>query len=140
MYFLVTQPLLDRARDMRYYTRKVKDDFSMAIEKYSGSDKSWFVDDRLGFVASVGDGIARVYGMENVKAGATVVFVGTNLKGLALNLENNITGVVIFGDEHLIAENDWVVSTNEILSISVGMGLLGRVVDALGTPIDGKGS
>jgi len=140
MNFLVTQPLLDRARDMRYYTRKVKDDFSMAIEKYSGSDKTWFVDDRLGFVASVGDGIARVYGMENVKAGATVVFVGTNLKGLALNLENNITGVVIFGDEHLIAENDWVVSTNEILSISVGMGLLGRVVDALGTPIDGKGS
>jgi F0F1-type ATP synthase alpha subunit len=112
----------------------------MAIEKYSGSDKTWFVDDRLGFVASVGDGIARVYGMENVKAGATVVFVGTNLKGLALNLENNITGVVIFGDEHLIAENDWVVSTNEILSISVGMGLLGRVVDALGTPIDGKGN
>jgi F0F1-type ATP synthase alpha subunit len=120
--------------------RKVTEDFSAAVERYSGSDRSWFIDDRLGFVASVGDGIARVYGMENVKAGATVVFVGTNLKGLALNLENNITGVVIFGDEHLIAENDWVVSTNEILSISVGMALLGRVVDALGNPIDGKGN
>jgi len=120
------------------YTARVREDLSTVVERYAGANRSWFVDDRLGFVASVGDGIARVYGMENVKAGATVVFVGTNLKGLALNLENNITGVVIFGDEHLIAENDWVVSTNEILSISVGMGLLGRVVDALGTPIDGK--
>lgn len=120
--------------------RRVREDLSTVVERYAGADRSWFVDDRLGFVASVGDGIARVYGMENVKAGATVVFVGTNLKGLALNLETNVTGVVIFGDEHLIAENDWVVSTNEILSISVGMSLLGRVVDALGTPIDGKGS
>jgi len=120
------------------YTARVREDLSSVVERYAGANRSWFVDDRLGFVASVGDGIARVYGMENVKAGATVVFVGTNLKGLALNLENNVTGVVIFGDEHLIAENDWVVSTNEILSISVGMGLLGRVVDALGTPIDGK--
>jgi F0F1-type ATP synthase alpha subunit len=110
------------------------------VERYAGADKSWFADDRLGFVASVGDGIARVYGMENVKAGATVVFVGSNLKGLALNLENDVTGVVIFGDEYLISENDWVVSTNEILSISVGMALLGRVVDALGTTIDGKGA
>jgi F0F1-type ATP synthase alpha subunit len=137
---LDTSPLPPEPPFLYQQYRRVTEDFSAAIERYSGSDRSWFVDDRLGFVASVGDGIARVYGMENVKAGATVVFVGTNLKGLALNLENNITGVVIFGDEHLIAENDWVVSTNEILSISVGMGLLGRVVDALGNPIDGKGN
>jgi len=120
--------------------RSVREDLSAVVERYAGADRSWFADDRLGFVASVGDGIARVYGMENVKAGATVVFVGSNLKGLALNLENDVTGVVIFGDEYLISENDWVVSTNEILSISVGMALLGRVVDALGTPIDGKGA
>lgn len=120
--------------------RLIREDLSAVVERYAGADKSWFADDRLGFVASVGDGIARVYGMENVKAGATVVFVGSNLKGLALNLENDVTGVVIFGDEYLISENDWVVSTNEILSISVGMSLLGRVVDALGTAIDGKGA
>jgi len=130
------------SRRRRYYKqyKRVREDLSSIVERYTQADRSWFADDRLGFVASVGDGIARVYGMENVKAGATVVFVGSNLRGLALNLENNITGVVIFGDEYLISENDWVVSTNEILSISVGMSLLGRVVDALGTAIDGKGA
>jgi len=139
---IFTRKLHKANRRENYYKqyKRVREDLSAVVERYTQADRSWFADDRLGFVASVGDGIARVYGMENVKAGATVVFVGSNLKGLALNLESNITGVVIFGDEYLISENDWVVSTNEILSISVGMSLLGRVVDALGTPIDGKGA
>jgi F0F1-type ATP synthase alpha subunit len=116
----------------------MRDNIVDLVEDYCR--ENWFQDKRIGVVVSVGDGIARVFGMRNVKAGATVQFKRSGLTGLALNLENDVTGVVIFGDEFYIVENDWVISTNEILSINVGMGLLGRVVDALGTPIDGKGS
>jgi len=116
----------------------MRDNIIDLVEDYCR--ENWFQDKRIGVVVSVGDGIARVFGMRNVKAGATVQFKRSGLTGLALNLENDVTGVVIFGDEFHIVENDWVISTNEILSINVGMGLLGRVVDALGVPIDGKGS
>jgi F0F1-type ATP synthase alpha subunit len=116
----------------------MRDNIVDLVEDYCR--ENWFQDKRIGVVVSVGDGIARVFGMRNVKAGATVQFKRSGLTGLALNLENDVTGVVIFGDEFYIVENDWVISTNEILSINVGMGLLGRVVDALGAPIDGKGS
>jgi len=109
------------------------------LKDFLEGDETWYDDRRVGFVVSVGDGIARVQGMRYVQAGATVLFKRSGLSGMALNLENEQTGVVIFGDESNIIENDWVVSTNEILSINVGMGLLGRVVDALGNPIDGKG-
>ncbi len=92
----------------------------------------------VGQVVSVGDGVARVYGLDKVKAGEMVEFPG-GIKGMALNLENDNVGVVIFGDDRDIKEGDTVRQTGEIVSVPVGKGLLGRVVDALGNPIDGKG-
>ena len=92
-----------------------------------------------GQVLSVGDGIARVFGLANVMAGELVEFPGAGLKGMALNLENDNVGVVIFGDDTSIREGDTVTRTKSIVDVPVGKGLLGRVVDALGNPIDGKG-
>jgi len=92
----------------------------------------------VGQVLSVGDGIARVYGLDNVQAGEMVEFSG-GIKGMALNLENDNVGVVIFGDDRTIKEGDVVKRTQAIVDTSVGKNLLGRVVDALGNPIDGKG-
>jgi hypothetical protein len=92
----------------------------------------------VGQVLSVGDGIARVYGLDNVQAGEMVEFPG-GVKGMALNLERDNVGVVIFGDDRGIKEGDTVKRTGEIVDVPVGKGLLGRVVDALGNPIDGKG-
>ena len=92
-----------------------------------------------GQVLSVGDGIARVFGLQNVMAGELVEFPGAGLKGMALNLETDNVGIVIFGDDRGIREGDTVTRTGDILSVPVGRGLLGRVVDGLGEPIDGKG-
>src|SRR5258708_5910133 len=92
----------------------------------------------VGQVLSVGDGIARVYGLDNVQAGEMVEFPG-GIKGMALNLENDNVGVVIFGNDRDIKEGDTVKRTGTIVDVPVGKGLLGRVVDALGNPIDGKG-
>jgi F-type H+-transporting ATPase subunit alpha len=92
----------------------------------------------VGQVLSVGDGIARVYGLDNVQAGEMVAF-DSGVRGMALNLERDNVGVVIFGDDRGIKEGDTVKRTQEIVSAPVGKGLLGRVVDALGEPIDGKG-
>ncbi len=92
-----------------------------------------------GQVLSVGDGIARVFGLQNVMAGELVEFPGAGLKGMALNLETDNVGIVIFGDDRGIREGDTVTRTGDILSVPVGRGLLGRVVDGLGQPIDGKG-
>jgi F-type H+-transporting ATPase subunit alpha len=92
----------------------------------------------VGQVLSVGDGIARVYGLDKVQAGEMVEFPG-GIKGMALNLESDNVGVVIFGSDAAIAEGDTVKRTGEIVDVPVGKGLLGRVVDALGNPIDGKG-
>ena len=91
----------------------------------------------IGKVLSVGDGIARVYGLDNVQAGEMVVFQD-NSKGMALNLENDNVGIVIFGDDKSIKEGDTVKRTGAIVDVPVGKELLGRVVDALGNPIDGK--
>ncbi|HEX3945632.1 MAG TPA: F0F1 ATP synthase subunit alpha [Rhizomicrobium sp.] len=93
----------------------------------------------VGQVLSVGDGIARVYGLDNVQAGEMVEFPGA-IKGMALNLENDNVGVVIFGTDEHIKEGDTVKRTGAIVEVPVGRGLLGRVVDALGNPIDGKGA
>ena len=93
----------------------------------------------IGKVLSVGDGIARVYGLDNVQAGEMVEF-DDGSKGMALNLENDNVGVVIFGDDRQIKEGDTVKRTNAIVDVPVGKELLGRVVDALGNPIDGKGN
>ena len=92
-----------------------------------------------GQVLSVGDGIARIYGLQNVMAGEMVDFPSAGLKGMALNLETDNVGVVIFGDDRSIREGDTVTRTGSIVDVPVGDGLLGRVVDGLGNPIDGKG-
>ncbi len=92
----------------------------------------------VGQVLSVGDGIARVYGLDNVQAGEMVEFPG-GIKGMALNLETDNVGIVIFGEDRGIKEGDTVKRTGAIVDVPVGKVLLGRVVDALGNPIDGKG-
>ncbi len=92
----------------------------------------------IGQVLSVGDGIARVYGLDNVQAGEMVEFPG-GIRGMALNLESDNVGVVIFGTDRDIKEGDTVKRTGSIVDVPVGKGLLGRVVDPLGNPIDGKG-
>jgi F-type H+-transporting ATPase subunit alpha len=92
----------------------------------------------VGQVLSVGDGIARVYGLDNVQAGEMVEFDG-GIQGMALNLEVDNVGIVIFGPDREIGEGDTVKRTGAIVEVPVGMGLLGRVVDGLGNPIDGKG-
>src|SRR5690349_16255194 len=91
-----------------------------------------------GQVLSVGDGIARIYGLDNVQAGEMVEFAN-GIKGMALNLEADNVGVVIFGSDAEIKEGDTVKRTGTIVDVPVGKGLLGRVVDGLGNPIDGKG-
>src|SRR5580700_2896179 len=92
----------------------------------------------VGQVLSVGDGIARVYGLDNVQAGEMVEFPG-GIKGMALNLETDNVGCVIFGNDSTIKEGDVVKRTGAIVEVPVGKALLGRVVDPLGNPIDGKG-
>jgi F-type H+/Na+-transporting ATPase subunit alpha len=92
-----------------------------------------------GQVLSVGDGIARAFGLQNVMAGELVEFPGAGLKGMALNLETDNVGIVVFGDDRTIREGDTVSRTGRIVDVPVGKGLLGRVVDGLGQPIDGKG-
>ena len=92
----------------------------------------------VGRVLSVGDGIARVFGLDNVQAGEMVEFPG-GIQGMALNLESDNVGVVIFGSDRDIKEGDTVKRTNAIVDVPVGPELLGRVVDGLGNPLDGKG-
>jgi len=116
----------------------------------SGAEVSSILEDRIlgqtsqinleetGKVLSIGDGIARVYGLKNIQAEEMVEF-SSGLKGMALNLEPDNVGVVVFGNDKLINEGDIVKRTGAIVDVPVGMELLGRVVDALGNPIDGKG-
>ncbi len=92
----------------------------------------------VGQVLSVGDGIARVYGLDNVQAGELVEFE-TGVSGMTLNLETDNVGIVIFGNDREIKEGQTVKRTSAIVDVPVGKGLLGRVVDALGNPLDGKG-
>jgi F-type H+/Na+-transporting ATPase subunit alpha len=92
----------------------------------------------VGQVLSVGDGIARAYGLDNVQAGEMVEFEN-GIRGMALNLENDNVGIVIFGNDREIKEGQTVKRTGAIVDVPVGKGLLGRVVDALGNPLDGKG-
>lgn len=94
--------------------------------------------EEVGYVVAVGDGIAKVYGIDNVQAGEMVEFV-SGVKGMVLNLETDTVGVVIMGDDRAVMQGDKVKRTGEILNTPVGMNMLGRVVDALGNPIDGKG-
>jgi len=96
--------------------------------------------DEIGRVLTVGDGIARVYGLNKVQAGEMVEFQPSGLKGMALNLETDSVGVVIFGNDRVIKEGQIVKRSGAIMDVPIGMGVLGRVVDGIGQPIDGKGA
>ena len=111
-------------------SRILKDQISQYNKKIEVSE--------TGSVLSVGDGVARVYGLENVMAGELVEFPG-NIYGMVLNLEEAHVGVVIFGEDRTIKEGDTVKRTKKVVEVPVGEALLGRVVDALGVPIDGRG-
>ena len=94
--------------------------------------------EEIGTVLQVGDGIARIYGLTKVQSGELIEFE-TGLKGIVLNLEEDNVGAVTLGSSNMIKEGDTVKRTGKIASINVGEGMLGRVVDTLGNPIDGKG-
>ncbi len=113
---------------------EISDILKKQIESFEG--KATVSD--VGEVLSVGDGIARVYGLDEVRSGEMLEFPG-GVKGMALNLEQDNVGVVLFGDDRGIKEGDQVKRSGEIVDAPVGKGLLGRVVNALGEPIDGKG-
>jgi len=130
--------------------RKLSTTAPVAGAKAASGEISSILEDRIlgaapaanleetGRVLSIGDGIARVYGLKNIQAEEMVEF-SSGLKGMALNLEPDNVGVVVFGNDKLIKEGDVVKRTGAIVDVPVGAELLGRVVDALGTPIDGKG-
>jgi len=111
---------------------------TLALEnKISGlASENEFVE--VGKVLSIGDGIARAFGLESVQAGEMVEFTN-GVKGMALNLEDSNVGVVVFGNDRDIMEGDSVKRTGTIVDVPIGEGLLGRVLDGLGNPIDGKG-
>merc|ERR1712127_973426 len=131
-------------------SRKLSTSSQQNAAKASSGEISSILEDRIlgaapaanleetGRVLSIGDGIARVYGLKNIQAEEMVEF-SSGLRGMALNLEPDNVGVVVFGNDKLIKEGDVVKRTGDIVDVPVGAELLGRVVDALGTPIDGKG-
>merc|ERR1712178_172438 len=96
--------------------------------------------DEIGRVLSVGDGIARVYGLNEVQAGEMVEFSPSMLKGMALNLESDSVGIVVFGNDRVIKEGHIVKRSGAIMDVPIGEGVLGRVLDGIGDPIDGKGT
>jgi proton translocating ATP synthase F1 alpha subunit len=113
-------------------------EISVLLEQKISNSYSKINIDEIGRVLSVGDGIARIYGLNKIQAGEMVEF-GSGVRGMALNLENDNVGVVLFGSDNAISEGDIVKRTGTIVDVPVGKGTLGRVVDALGNPIDGKG-
>ncbi len=113
-------------------------EISVLLEQKISKSYSKFNIDEIGRVLSIGDGIARVYGLNKIQAGEMVEF-SSGVKGMALNLESDNVGVVLFGSDVAISEGDIVKRTGNIVDVNIGRGALGRVVDALGNPIDGKG-
>ena len=114
-------------------------EISVLLEQKISNSYSKLNIDEIGRVLSIGDGIARVYGLNKIQAGEMVEFA-SGVKGMALNLENDNVGVVLFGGDNAINEGDIVKRTGNIVDVPVGKGTLGRVLDALGNPIDGKGA
>jgi F-type H+-transporting ATPase subunit alpha len=114
------------------------DEISRVLKEQIGQYNKKIEVSETGSVLSVGDGVARIYGLENAMAGELVEFPG-EIFGMVLNLEEGFVGVVIFGDDRHIKEGDLVKRTKKIVEVPVGEALLGRVVNALGVPIDGKG-
>src|SRR5579864_7235532 len=120
---------------MRFKADEIASVLQREIEQYRAK-----LDAReVGRVLEVGDGIARIYGLSGVMAGEMVGFTRTGVRGLAFNLEENSVGVIILGDYLEIAEGEEVRSTGELLRVPVGPAMIGRVVDPLGNPLDGKG-
>lgn len=113
-------------------------EISVLLEQKISNTYSKINVDEIGRVLSVGDGIARIYGLKKIQAGEMVEFA-SGVKGMALNLENDNVGVVLFGSDSSISEGDLVKRTGSIVSVPSGKGVLGRVLDGLGNPIDGKG-
>ncbi len=114
------------------------EEFSGILQKNINNYHSAADLQEIGEVVKIGDGIAKVYGLDNVQAGELVEF-DSGVKGMALNLETDNVGIVVFGDTQKIKEGSNVKRTGKIVEVPVGKGLLGRVIDALGNPIDGKG-
>lgn len=114
------------------------DEISRVLREQIGQYNKKIEVSETGSVISVGDGVARVFGLDHVMAGELVEF-SSGVKGMALNLEESFVGVVIFGEDRLIKEGDTVKRTKQIVQVPAGEALLGRVVDALGNPIDGRG-
>ncbi|MFV9875305.1 MAG: F0F1 ATP synthase subunit alpha [Rickettsiales endosymbiont of Dermacentor nuttalli] len=119
---------------MEMYSSEISEILTKQIEGFDNQAEF----KEIGQVISVGDGIAKVYGLDMVQASEMVEFEG-GIRGMVLNLETDNVGVVIFGEDRCIKEGDTVKRTGEIVQVPTGPGLLGRVVDALGNPIDGKG-
>lgn len=113
---------------------------SILLDELAKFDKKEYSLDVKGTVLSVGDGVARIYGMKNAKAGELVEFEKNGVMGIVLNLEEDNVGVVLLNDAGDICEGDTVICTNRIASVEVGEGMLGRVVNTIGEPIDGKGA
>src|ERR1700757_2204490 len=121
---------------MKFNVGEIASVLQQEIEQYQSQ-----VDVReVGRVLEVGDGIARIYGLSGVMAGEMVEFTRTGVRGLAFNLEENSVGVIILGEYLEIAEGDEVRATGELLRVPVGDAVIGRVVDPLGNPLDGKGA
>lgn len=114
-------------------------EISVLLEQKISKSYSQLNIDEIGRVLSIGDGIARVYGLNKIQAGELVEFA-SGVKGMALNLESDNVGCVLFGSDVLISEGDIVKRSGTIVDVPVGRGVLSRVVDALGNPIDGKGA
>src|SRR5438105_12907527 len=120
---------------MRFKADEIVSVLQTEIEQYRSKLRS----EEVGRVLEVGDGIARVYGVSDAMAGEMVEFTRTGVRGQAFNLEENSVGVIILGDYLEITEGDEVRSTGALLQVPVGEALIGRVVDPLGNPMDGKG-
>jgi len=123
----------------RMYSKMSSAELSSLLEDRISNYYTKLNVDEIGRVLSVGDGIARVHGLNKIQAGEMVEFA-SGIKGMALNLENDNVGIVCFGSDVEIKEGDIVKRTGAIVDVPVGRGMLGRVVDALGVPIDGKGA
>jgi len=118
--------------------KRLAGELSSVLEQKISKSQFQFSYEEVGKVLSIGDGIARVYGLNQIQAGEMVEFQ-SGVQGMALNLENDNVGIVVFGGDNTINEGDVVKRTKTIVDVPVGKGTLGRVMDALGNPIDGKG-
>merc|ERR1711990_467391 len=133
--------LLRAARGVNYTpaAAAVGRQFHASAQRGAGAAEITSILEEIGKVLAIGDGIANVYGLNEVQAGEMVEFTASGIKGMALNLNEDSVGIVVFGSDRAVREGDTVKRTGEIMSVPTGEGLLGRVVDGIGQAIDGKG-